>query len=134
MTRTIAFRRVWSGLLLGAAQLSLLAAAAGCDNKSKAGADDAAGEVAAAAPEVVEPPAPVVAEDPEIPLNEAVVGSAPVPADYAAPSPPPAEAVVEEQPPRPAPADVWIPGYWWWSCHLARYVWIGGAWRNAPPD
>ncbi len=44
-----------------------------------------------AASEEVAPPPPVVAGDPDVPLNEAVVGAAPVPADYSAdvaPTPP----------------------------------------------
>ena len=28
---------------------------------------------------------------------------------------------------------MWVPGYWWWSTPLNRYVWVGGAWRNPPP-
>jgi hypothetical protein len=95
---------------------------------------------AAAAPEgdlaagaEVPPPAPVVAEDPAIPVNEAVVGTAPIPPDYAAPVAPP-EPVVEDQPTQPEPDDVWIPGYWWWSVPLGRYVWVSGAWRRPPPE
>ncbi|MGD0676451.1 MAG: hypothetical protein ABSC94_13610 [Polyangiaceae bacterium] len=79
------------------------------------------------------PPPPVVAEDPSIPVHEAVVGATPVPADYAAPMPPPAP-VVEEEPPQPEPDEAWIPGYWWWSPPLGRYVWVSGAWRRPPPD
>ncbi len=79
------------------------------------------------------PPAPAVAEDPNIPLNEAVVGTAPMPADYAAATAPP-PAVVEDRPPEPEPNEAWIPGYWWWSPPLSRYVWVAGAWRHPPPD
>jgi hypothetical protein len=79
------------------------------------------------------PPAPVVAEDPNIPLNEAVVGTAPMPSDYAAATAPP-PAVVEDRPPQPEPNEAWVPGYWWWSPPLGRYVWVAGAWRLPPPD
>jgi hypothetical protein len=79
------------------------------------------------------PPAPVVAEDPNIPLHEAVVGTAPVPADYAADAAPP-PAVIEDRPPQPEPGEVWVQGYWWWSPPFGRYVWVAGAWRHPPPD
>jgi hypothetical protein len=79
------------------------------------------------------PPAPVVAEDPNIPLHEAVVGTAPMPSDYAAAVAPP-PAVVEDRPPQPEPNEAWVPGYWWWSPPLGRYVWVAGAWRLPPPE
>jgi hypothetical protein len=81
----------------------------------------------------VKPPSPVVAEDPNIPLHEALVGAAPVPADYSASVAPPGP-VVEDAPPRPEPDDAWIPGYWWWSAPFDRYVWVSGTWRRPPPD
>jgi hypothetical protein len=81
----------------------------------------------------VEPPTPVVAEDPQILLHEAVVGSVPVGPDFFADTAPPA-LVVEDTPARLAPEQVWVPGYWWWSRPLARYIWVTGAWRNPPPD
>jgi len=133
-------RQARNGKLLVASTSALLAAfAAGCTPKStstaetadaQSTADDAA--VAAAEPPV-EPPAAVVPQDPQIPLNEAVVGSAPVAEDFYAASAPPA-AVVEAAPPQPAPSNVWIPGYWWWSPPLGRYAWVSGAWRNPPPE
>jgi hypothetical protein len=84
--------------------------------------------VAAAAP-----PPPVVAADPNIPLNEGLVDAAPTPPDYSAAVAPPS-ALVEDRPTQPEPEDVWIPGYWWWSPPLGRYVWVSGAWRRPPPD
>lgn len=81
----------------------------------------------------IAPPPAVVAGDPDVPLNEAVVGAAPVPTDYSAAIAPPAP-VSEEQPASPETGDVWVPGYWWWSLSLNRYVWVSGAWRNPPPD
>jgi len=115
----------------------LLAFSMGCEKKAQdASADAEAASAAAAAPATsseVAPPPPVVSGDPDIPLNEAVVGPAPVPADYAADVAPPA-AVTEEQPASPETGDVWVPGYWWWSVPFHRYVWVSGAWRNPPPD
>ncbi len=81
----------------------------------------------------VAPPDPLVAADPNIPLNEAVVGTTPQPVDYTADVAPPAP-VVEDQPTQPEQDDSWVPGYWWWSRPLARYVWVSGAWRHPPPD
>ncbi|HEY8091703.1 MAG TPA: hypothetical protein VIF09_27750 [Polyangiaceae bacterium] len=114
---------------------TLLVAALGChakptdasaalDAQVKAAAADSTAEVA--------PPPALVAADPEIPLNEAVVGATPVASEYSAPVAPPAP-VEEERPASPDPGDVWVPGYWWWSTPLARYVWVTGAWRNPPP-
>jgi hypothetical protein len=96
--------------------------------------DGASPEPAVGAVAEVAAPSPIVAADPNIPLHEAVVGTAPLPADTAAPSAPPAAPAVEEQPPQPEADEAWVPGYWWWSPPLARYVWISGAWRHAPPD
>ncbi|HEY1959857.1 MAG TPA: hypothetical protein VGH28_29820, partial [Polyangiaceae bacterium] len=76
----------------------------------------------------------VVAQDPNIPVNEAVTGTPPLPADYTASIAPPTQPVAEDEPPRPEADDVWVPGYWWWSKPLGRYVWVGGAWRQPPPD
>ena len=45
----------------------------------------------------------------------------------------PPDPVVEDPPPQPDPSNIWIPGYWWWSGPLDRYVWVSGAWRLAPP-
>ena len=134
--KIVGLRGRWRGALLAAfAPGMLLAFLAGC-NKTKA-ADAADADVAAADADggttEVTPPAPVVAGDPDIPLNEAVVGTAPVPADYAADTAPPAP-VTEEQPASPEQGDVWVPGYWWWSVPFHRYVWVSGAWRNPPPD
>jgi len=131
----------------------LLAGAAGCHKTAAVAADDgaAAAASASAAPSAsvaaaddgdagaddtvaaVAPPDAVVAADPNIPLNEAVVGTAPQQPDYFADTAPPAP-VVEPEPAKPDPADIWVPGYWWWSKPLARYVWVSGAWRNPPPD
>jgi hypothetical protein len=139
--KVIGLRGEWkrAGLAILAPGLAL-ACASGCQ-KSTAQGDDASSDgevVGAVAPETyaaaeVTPPAPVVDADPNIPLNEAVVGTAPIPADYSAAIAPP-EPVVEEEPPRPEPDDAWIPGYWWWSLPLGRYVWVSGAWRRPPPD
>src|SRR5579863_6764577 len=129
--------------------LLLAALATGCSKPSTVQAQGDDGSLDAAANPVfaaatppegdiqagsVAPPAPVVTEDPNIPLNESVVGAAPTPPDYAAPVAPPAQPVAEDQPPQPDPADTWVPGYWWWSPPLQRYVWISGAWRRPPPD
>jgi hypothetical protein len=125
----------------------VLACVAGCHKPKTEGENPADAEVAAAAaPDAepaaaadteagteVTPPAAVVPGDPSIPLNEAVVGAAPVAADYSADVAPPAP-VVEDQPPAPEPGETWIPGYWWWSIPFHRYVWVSGAWRHPPPD
>jgi hypothetical protein len=108
-------------------------ASGSADGAAPPAASASASPAEVAAVETVDPPAPAVAEDPEIPLNEAVVGSAPVADDYYATTAPPAD-VVEDAPPQPVAEAIWIPGYWWWSSPLARYVWVGGAWRNPPPD
>jgi len=94
-------------------------------------------EVAIAAPVAPEPdvavPDAIVAEDPTIPLHEAVVGTPYMAADFAAPSAPP-DPVVEDRPAQPDPSNTWIGGYWWWSGGLGRYVWVSGVWRSPPPD
>jgi len=126
----------WRGALVAvAAPGMLLAFAAGCDKKAQDAAPDAAvvGAPEPGASAEVAPPPPIVSGDPDIPLNEAVVGSTPVPADYAADIAPPAP-VVEDEPPIPEPGNVWVPGYWWWSTPFHRYVWVSGAWRNPPPE
>jgi WXXGXW repeat (2 copies) len=129
--------------LLAPGLLMLLAVACNKTEATDTAAAEAAAPVAsttaAAAPADADagadiaPPPPVVAGDPDVPLNEAVVGAAPVPADYSAAIAPPAP-VSEEQPASPETGDVWVPGYWWWSIPLTRYVWVSGAWRNPPPD
>ena len=126
----------WRGALLAvAAPGVLLAFVAGCDKKAADAPDAAvsAPDPAASANAEVAPPPPIVSGDPDIPLNEAVVGSAPVPADYAADTAPPAP-VVEDQPAMPEPGNIWVPGYWWWSTMSHHYVWVSGAWRNPPPE
>jgi hypothetical protein len=121
------------------------AGSAGCKKPAEAQATDdgsADGGVAAAAEApsgdimaaTVAPPDGVVAEDPNIPLNEAVVGVAPVPPEFSAPIAPPEPVVEDNRPLPPETDDVWTSGYWWWSPPLNRYVWVGGAWRHAPPD
>jgi hypothetical protein len=110
----------------------------------------------------VPPVPPLIPADPAIPIHEALVGSAPIaadtavpaktsagggtatpvnatvfadaaiPADTTAPSAPPAPPT-EQPPPQPEADDTWIPGYWWWSAPLGRYVWVSGTWRHAPP-
>ncbi len=133
----------WRGTVLAVLPGLALAGPVGC-NKTSPKTDSAfavdAEPVGIAVPETeadaateVKPPSPVVAADPNIPLHEAVVGAAPVPADYSAIVAPPGP-VVEDEPPRPEPDETWIPGYWWWSGPLDRYVWVSGAWRRAPPD
>ena len=134
-------------------KLSLLAlvvaASAGCHKsvQSTETADAAvapavsAATVAAVAPDEdadagteIAPSAAVVAQDPSIPVNEAVVGTAPMPVTYTAAFAPPAQPVTEEEPTRHETEDVWVPGSWWWSQPLARYGWVGGAWRHPPPE
>ena len=44
--------------------------------------------------------------------------------------PPPALPTNEEQPPAPAPNDMWNPGYWAWNSY--GYYWVPGVWV-APP-
>ncbi len=90
----------------------------------------AASDQAEAEPEA--PPA-AVDEDPAAPLHEAVVGSPAAYEAFAVNDPPP-DAVVEDRPSAPDPAMQWIPGYWWYSQRLSQYIWITGAWRNAPPS
>ncbi len=104
------------------------------DGSASDAVDAAALEPAVGAVAEVTPPAAIVAADPNIPLHEAVVGTAPLPADNAAPTAPPAAPPVEEKPAQPEADEAWVPGYWWWSPPLGRYVWISGAWRHAPPD
>jgi hypothetical protein len=94
----------------------------------------AAAPSASAAPdETVNPPAPVVSGDPDVPVNEGIVGTPPLPADYSADTAPPAP-VIEDKPPPPQPSYTWVPGYWWWSRTSKHYAWVAGAWRNPPPD
>jgi hypothetical protein len=125
---------VWIGSLLASALV--LSVAPGC-NRTKApdpASDDASAtnsQDSDASTEVAPPPA-VVAGDPNVPVNEGIAGTPPLAADYFADTAPPAP-VQEEQPEKPDPNDVWIPGYWWWSVPLHRYVWVAGAWRNPPP-
>lgn len=137
-------------LLAGTTPLLLALVATGCKEEEKAPAPAASATAAATAPsasaatpapapsdsaaaadENIAPPTPVVSGDPDVPVNEAVVGTTPLPpeADTAPPAP-----VVEDKPPPPEPADVWVPGYWWWSRTTKHYAWVTGAWRNPPPD
>jgi len=72
------------GLLGVSAPLVLLMCAIGCSKTSAQDSAPEAGAVPAASAEPdtsaeVTPPPPVVAGDPDVPLNEAVVGAAPVP-------------------------------------------------------
>ncbi len=139
--KTFGLAASWKSILIAATSAVLLVGAeVGCHGTTanipgdgSTAATDASSTVGAAAVGDVAPPPPVVSEDPEIPLHESVVGSAPVAADYFADTAPP-EAIVEDPPPMPAPNQVWIPGYWWWSRPLARYVWVTGAWRSPPPE
>ena len=128
----------WRGAVLttlaaGALALCLAGCRANLDT-TQPDADVAGANSDASAGETeVAPPAPVFAADPQIPLNEGIVGAAPVPADYGTDVAPPAP-LTEERPASPESSDVWIPGYWWWSAPLNRYVWVGGAWRHPPPS
>jgi hypothetical protein len=131
---------------------AVLVALSGC-HRTEAAADGgitaasasaSADTVAAIAPDqtadddagvTIAPPAPVVAADSTIPLNEAVVGApANLPANYSAAIAPPTQAVDETRPTAPDADSSWVPGYWWYSQPLNRYVWVGGAWRHPPPD
>jgi hypothetical protein len=109
---------------------SSAAATASAGSGTPASATAPTPEVAAA--EVPTEPPPVVAADPGIPLNEAVVGTTPAAFGITTDTAPPA-ALAEDQPPMPMAGEVWTPGYWWWSPPLGRYVWVTGAWRNPPP-
>ena len=138
MKRIIDLGGKWRSALLAVATPGvLLAFAAGCAKtkaQDTATADaEAVNAADADAGSALAPPPPVVSGDPDVPLNEAVVGTTPVPADYAGESAPP-PPVLEDRPAIPDPADVWVPGYWWWSTPFHRYVWVTGAWRNPPPD
>ena len=123
--------------------LLALCLAAGCHHSQTGAEADGGAFASGAAPESdaaaepdaseVTPPAAVVAEDPNVPLNEAVVGAATVPHRTTRRIKRPPRRPREDQPPQPAPADVWVPGYWWWSPPLGRYVWVSGAWREPPP-
>jgi hypothetical protein len=118
---------------------------AGCPEKEKeapptpasaaaAPASAPAAPTASAAPdETVSPPAPVVSGDPDVPINEGIVGTTPLPSDYYAETPPPAP-VIEDKPPPPQPSYAWVPGYWWWSRTSKHYAWVAGGWRNPPPE
>ena len=133
MTRTIAFRRVWSGLLLGAAQLSLLAAAADATTSRRRAPTTLPERSRLRLPRSSSPRPPSSRRTRRSPSTRPSWGARRSP---------------RTTPPRPAPGRgrrrgaaaasgagrCLDPGYWWWSRHLARYVWIGGAWRNAPPD
>jgi hypothetical protein len=122
------------GALVGA-----VTALAACHATPAAPAEDLAvsvdagsGMVAVASVDVEIPP-PVVSEDPEVPLHEALIGSAPTGADRYGVGVPP-KPVLEDVPDRPSPDETWIAGYWWYSRKLARYVWVAGTWRKAPPE
>ena len=149
-----------SGLVLGAESGCHKAASeapddAGVTAAAHASALDADLPVDTALADVAPVP-PLFPADPAIPIHEALVGSAPIaadtavpaktsaggataasgdaaiPADTTAPSAPPAPPA-EQPPPQPEADDTWIPGYWWWSAPLGRYVWVSGTWRHAPP-
>lgn len=47
-----------------------------------------------------------------------------------APPPPSAPQVIVAQ---PAPAAVWVEGYYAYAGHGNRYVWVPGHWENPPP-
>ena len=131
---------------------TVLLAAAGCHKTeaavdagvTAASASASVAIVAAVAPDTADddagvtiaPPAPLITADAKIPLNEAVVGApSNLPADYSASFAPPVQAVDEtDRPPQPDAESTWVPGYWWYSQPLNRYVWVGGAWRRPPPD
>jgi len=119
---------------------------AGCPEKEKEAPPTPASAAAATAPaasaaptasaapdETVTPPAPVVSGDPDVPINEGIVGTTPLPADYFAETAPPAP-VIEDKPPPPQPSYAWVPGYWWWSRTSKHYAWVAGGWRNPPPE
>ncbi|MGC9992121.1 MAG: YXWGXW repeat-containing protein [Candidatus Cybelea sp.] len=44
--------------------------------------------------------------------------------------PPPALPANQEQPPAPAPNDMWNPGYWAWNSY--GYYWVPGVWVEPP--
>ena len=142
--RSIAMRSTrWLGsgewqrsLLALAAPALVLAMATGCKTKSQEATPDEAGAPAASASadtsEVAAPP-PVVAGDPDVPVNEGIVGTQQLPSDYFADTAPPAPPV-EDKPSPPAASNVWVPGYWWWSRTTSHYVWVPGGWRDPPPQ
>lgn len=100
---------------------------------SAAPADSAAPAASAEADETIAPPTPVVSGDPSVPVNEGIVGTQPQAPDYSADTAPPAPPV-EDKPPPPVPADVWVPGYYWWSTKTRHYAWVSGGWRNPPAE
>src|SRR5580692_6225022 len=63
-------------------------------------ASAAAASASGAPDENIAPPTPVVSGDPDVPVNEGIVGTQPQPPDYTADTAPPAP-VVEDKPPPP---------------------------------
>lgn len=80
------------------------------------------------------PPQPVLVQDPEIPLHEAIVGPAVCPHDRLVVRQTPPLPVQEMQPPPPGRGMTWIPGYWHYSARLRQWVWVTGCWRRVPPS
>jgi len=127
-------RGEWQRSLLAlAAPALVLAMATGCRKSQEAvTADDAGADPSAASAspdpdagtEVAAPP-PVVSGDPDVPVNEGIVGTQQLPSDYFADQAPPAPPV-EDRPAAPAATNVWVPGYWWWSRTTSHYVWVPG--------
>jgi hypothetical protein len=96
----------------------------------------APGAGASAAPSAAAQATAPTASAPGTPAGSAQPTDAPIAADTAmllAPQAPPAPAT-EQPPPSPEAGDTWIPGYWWWSPPLARFVWVSGTWRHSPPN
>src|SRR5262249_16217487 len=61
-------------------------------------------------------------------------GAGPVGGGEVAPQEPPAP--IDELPPEQKPEGDnigWVPGYWQWDAERGEFLWVSGAWREAPP-
>ncbi|MBI2823193.1 MAG: YXWGXW repeat-containing protein [Planctomycetia bacterium] len=111
-----------------------------------AAAPAAADQLAPAPGDADEAPAPEAAADAQDQDTE-VLTTGPIHEAYADPialNPGPGPVVprkppeaIEEVPPTEQPQGervVWIPGYWQWDPGRRDFLWVSGAWRDAPPD
>ena len=126
----VSSRRLRGGVAQSAAPILVALLLAACTPKSAStttadgqaanteAGSSAANAAASSAPGTADSPPAVVAEDPQIPLNEAVVGSAPVAEDFYATRATPGPVIEDE---------VWYPGSWG-LVGPGRYGWTPGLW------